>query len=796
MEMATEMQTAASSHSLQRGHTTSYNQSKRSASQNERVPAQASSGRASSSTQDTIARSMSRYRGHRPALPPVSIPVPPIDFSTSQRPLPPRNSSLKDPHSPRNVEEDSARNKDLRPRAQSLRKYPPLEKTPDTRVNENGNAHLSKRRPTLSEKQLKSPVLESSDKGEDPDRDIAIDASQIRTERRQSLAHDGYRHKSNIRGTRHEHTGRENGYMERLDGGAQQYGNPRNPQNTVHERQKKPMVSKGPALAASRQVPPKKSFTDRMADRIRSSHRNDAKADLKKMISTPIAIGSGGEVSAPQFDAPISAVNAGERRVIVKSKDLIISLPVTPSTTPVDIIRSIASHEPGSIDVGSSVLLESFKQVGLERPIRRYEHIRDILNSWDADTQNTLFIEPSPNGGDDNLDVRSLSQVQPKETSLYLYYSQRPGHWDKRFITLRSDGQVVGKKSGSENFNICHLSDFDIYVPTPRQVARHVKPPKKICFAVKSQQKSSMFISTTNFIHFFSTGDKELAKTWYKAVQEWRSWYLFNVMGKGQRSQSPVKNGVTERTKSFSGSHRGREKSSYRPAHGLEIGGQQGDPIAPRSSQRQMQPKSQIPRVSSVDRPGTSRGPTEVNGPSSSTKPARSRAASRAAPPISFPKNFAGDTIPSSPTIPSTPRARGASIKADSSDQEPFTNTGLLGRTYSLRQKSLAQNERPSTAKQGYIPPIPSAPGITNVDSTGTGLNRISSQRHKKPKPLIDLTPVYQEPPQHMRKGKGFIPDQIPAGGLVDIATSPEIAIPIPPVKAWRRQINGVGDQG
>jgi hypothetical protein len=81
--------------------------------------------------------------------------------------------------------------------------------------------------------------------------------------------------------------------------------------------------------------------------------------------------------------------------------------------------------------------------------------------------------------------------------------------------------------------SICHMSDFDIYIPTQRQLSKRIKPPKKWCFAVKSQQKSAIFLSTANFVHFFATNDKKLAAAWYSAVQGWRSWYLVNVMGKG-----------------------------------------------------------------------------------------------------------------------------------------------------------------------------------------------------------------------------------------------------------------------
>ena len=81
----------------------------------------------------------------------------------------------------------------------------------------------------------------------------------------------------------------------------------------------------------------------------------------------------------PAFDAPVSAINTKERRVTVKYGKSVISIPVTPSTTSVDVIRDTGSQLSNPIRASSMVLLESFRKVGLERPLRKYERIRDVL---------------------------------------------------------------------------------------------------------------------------------------------------------------------------------------------------------------------------------------------------------------------------------------------------------------------------------------------------------------------------------------------------------------------------------
>ncbi|KAL9006600.1 MAG: hypothetical protein Q9188_000637 [Gyalolechia gomerana] len=495
---------------------------------------------------------------------------------------------------------------------------------------------------------------------------------------------------------------------------------------------------------------PKKSFTQRIAGLVsQPQSAAEAKEQLKQMISHPIPIQDETPLPVAQFDAPKSAVNAGERTVRVKYNEFQVPIPIIPSTTPADVIRSVSRKVATPIDPASAVMLESFKQLGLERPLRRYEHIRDVLNSWDSDTQNTLIIESSGTGGhDDDLDITYVPRKQPDGSSFYLYHSQRPGYWDKREVTLRSDGQMlVAKSSRAETMNICHLSDFDIYIPTARQMAKKIRPPRRICFAVKSQQKSSMFISTVNFVHFFSSNDRKIAKALYTAVQAWRSWYLVNIMGKGADKSSQSVNGRYEQVMGG--------KSNARIPNDSMLQSQR----LPGASTSQARPKPS-PGISDTSARHLAQDPVPYTSTTARRDITPRECRDHQAPPVAIPRS-------------SDPGA---------SAETPFTDGGLLGRGYAHRKKAQQGHETQPTDLPSHCPASSPSP----VQAPINELKRSSSQL-KKPKPLIDLTPQYQEPPQHTRKGRGVTPGQIPAGGLVDIATSPEVAIPIPPTTSWRR---------
>ncbi|KAL9614465.1 MAG: hypothetical protein Q9167_001068 [Letrouitia subvulpina] len=714
------------------------------------APKDASMASTSPNTKTAIARSMSRYRGTRPK--------PPRSHSH------PLDSSSEDCYRSSPARYGTRRNGDNRPSGTSDHKS-----NPNARNEENTTKPI-KHEPSSSAKGFQ--------RSEGPLRQLSSGPSN--DTRKPSAIHQYYEESRNhIPDTGNDNIfpskPREKAHAEAP--ASLQIGDDKRKQGIVvpevagsfrqHPRDK-PLTTK---VATE----PKKSFTQRMVDLVaQPQSRDDSTTELKKMISPPFPIDSSVNAPSSAFDAPKSAVNAGQRNVMVKFEKTFIQVAVTPSTTPVDIVRSVSDQTGIPIRSNASVVLEAFKQLGLERPLRRYEHVRDVLNSWDNDSQNSLVIESSVTGEiDDDLDVTHVSKQQPDESTFYLYHSQRPGHWDKRWISVRSDGQMqMAKSTGGETSNICHLSDFDIYVPTHRQLAKKIRPPKKICFAVKSQQKSSIFMSAANFVHFFSSSDKKMANSLYKAVQGWRSWYLVNVMGEGQiaknGSSGQAQNGQIEEATAKSllnernSSGYTRETPSRTKATSLP---------KIRTDQERKHPNT---RISPERQIATAEGvPISRN---------RHESGSAASIPVASPR-------PKYPSLDLDATARdhrrGLGKPTQKTPPEPFAAAGLLGRTYSQRKRAQQEREANLDVNSANQAPEPSPPQDPQ-EQTNNSLKRTSSQRPRI-KPLVDLTPKYHEPPQHSRKGRGVNVQQIPAGGLVDIATSPEVAIPIPPPVTWRR---------
>ncbi|WEW56219.1 hypothetical protein PRK78_001658 [Emydomyces testavorans] len=525
-----------------------------------------------------------------------------------------------------------------------------------------------------------------------------------------------------------------------------------------------------------------------------SKPHREAKGDLKTMISSPTLIDPKDLPSGLPDDTPISAVNAGERSVLVTCNDSFINLPITPTTKVQDVLHSAATCLTEDINPKTAVLMESFKPLGIERPLRRYEHVRDVMNSWDDDTQNYLEVVTAPEVGiSDGLDVRSAPRKQPRDSTFHIYHCQRPGKWDKRYITLRADGQVLmAKKQGAETMNICHISDFDIYCPKKREY-RRIKPPKKLCFVIKSQQKSNMFLTSDNFAHFFSLSDPDTGSQWYNVVQQWRSWYLVSVMGEGSKgdkpeSHSPVKGASHNGANRFSTGSIQYPPGFFKPLVDMNVTTKEivSRPTTPRE---EVLPAPKQPSANPKRTPLNSHSNTPLA--SAPTSPRSSYA----------PPDRAG--------VKKRERSQTTAGSKPPTSAEPFMSTGLLGRTYTVRQNAMREREREKElAEQNN--PFTTHGLLNNIDTQTHSLDRSGHtssgppsrentirspssshhHHHAKPiqKPLVDLTPTYQEPPQHARKGRGVAAQ--PGMLLVDIATGPERcpgAIIVPSATTWRK---------
>jgi hypothetical protein len=416
------------------------------------------------------------------------------------------------------------------------------------------------------------------------------------------------------------------------------------------------------------------------------------------------------------------------------------------------------------------------------------------MNSWDYDNQNELTIIDSDVDGINQDDLLSykVPEARPDGVSCFIQYSSRPGKWSKRYLTLRPDGQLVMAKNEKvkekDQENICTLTDYDIYSITQQKLAR-VKPPKKICYAVKSMQKSNIFADESQYVHFFCTNDRNTANKFYRALQTWRSWYLKHQKGEGLKKK-------TTATRNVSGpAETGQGVSSH--ARGESVGSHYQ--LGQFSSLLDMDSFNKQLDDIEVHKPGEFPDDKPLSKLDSRAIHVRKKSVrTKQPPPVAYNRSAMGMENTSQPIT----RQNAGRRSIEEQQEETFASGGLLGRKYTQRQAA-------SQAREQQSGPFTEGPSLLNnmgrvaqPSANDSGLKRntsVRSNHHHRtssdlqrsaskripgmPEPLVDLTPQYRPPPQHLNKGKGYNPG---AGPLVESATSIEEAIKVPSSTDWR----------
>ncbi|KAK9426529.1 hypothetical protein SUNI508_00056 [Seiridium unicorne] len=581
-----------------------------------------------------------------------------------------------------------------------------------------------------------------------------------------------------------------------------------------------------------------------------------SQTELPEVPKLPVGIEVGGKGIVPQKDAPVSAVNHGDRIVSVRCRHHTFILPVTPDTTSVDIVLATAKNMTYDLEWSPQdcVVLEAYGPLGLERRIRKFEQIRDVMNSWDRDTHNQLVVSASEDPRQDrDLEADSIldGETAPQGIQVYMYHSNRPGKWNKRWITLTDQGQILSAKkpdagsSDKDALSLCHLSDYDIYTPTESQMRRRLKPPKKYCFAVKSQHKPAMFMDTENYVQYFSTEDPRTATQFSGKVQGWRSWYLWDRKPAARRISIPKTDDKPPRLpsvrhaskKSVNAAPEGVHEASYtvgefeplidmrRFDKRLSLFGQDIIPSEPDPSTMPKKTPAHLKKGSKdsksdgalIDKiKSTNAEAFTGNGLLGQGYDARKGSIDKGASnPRRFSKDFGdfgGAAFTNGPSLlnqqAETDAGQGGDISwfpsalehsakhRDTDNPRPNTSAGVVS-TRPSHSRSRSHSRPPPIPQQSRLrsdrPPIsnPHLPGSHDPNSPDGSVPLAS--RRQPPKPLVNLTtPIVNEPPQWSKKGHGV---QAPEGmhHLIDFISigpskdKPSGLLEVPPRSSMRR---------
>ncbi|KAH6575688.1 hypothetical protein BASA82_000783 [Batrachochytrium salamandrivorans] len=168
-------------------------------------------------------------------------------------------------------------------------------------------------------------------------------------------------------------------------------------------------------------------------------------------------------------------------------------------------------------------LFELCNDIGVERPIRDWEIVTDIISAWDsANSVNAIVMKKY--GYRVTLSCKSLTGRFPRVQG-YLYLELKPGKWQKRFCVLRDSIIYYYQEADklSTETMLCNLLQFDVYT-----LSQHKKrTPTEFYFALRSTGSPSVYESKEDYCKIVSVEKRERLYDWVLALRLARNERMF-----------------------------------------------------------------------------------------------------------------------------------------------------------------------------------------------------------------------------------------------------------------------------
>ncbi|KAG2171760.1 hypothetical protein INT43_008140 [Umbelopsis isabellina] len=228
----------------------------------------------------------------------------------------------------------------------------------------------------------------------------------------------------------------------------------------------------------------------------------------------------------------LASVQKIASRIYVIDSSKYVNLQLTSLMTTAMVLESL--RERAVIDQEQSwTLFELANKVGVERPLRDWEIVTDILSTWDQDEKNALLVKKysyKPTLTPESV----LGKNEFVPPSGHLYFEYKRGKWHKRSFTVKGNGIYLSRESKKTgDAPIVPLANVDVYTLTiPIK-----KAPTPFGFILKAQQKARIFENPEDFVFSFCAEDMEQLKLWVLGLRQNLAFYASNPA----RLLSPLK---------------------------------------------------------------------------------------------------------------------------------------------------------------------------------------------------------------------------------------------------------------
>ncbi|KAL0088976.1 hypothetical protein J3Q64DRAFT_1732592 [Phycomyces blakesleeanus] len=173
-------------------------------------------------------------------------------------------------------------------------------------------------------------------------------------------------------------------------------------------------------------------------------------------------------------------------------------------------------RKKGLIDMSEGwALFEIANSHGVERPLREWELVLEVVECWGPDANNALLVKKY--AYHNSLTAESLLQKRHPPMHGYVSIEYKKGKWQKRFCYIKDNAIHHAKDTkGNGSAILCYLATFDVYTLLPQQSR---SAPSGYVFALRAQDKDSIFEREEDYMRLLAVEDQEAMKDWVLSIR-------------------------------------------------------------------------------------------------------------------------------------------------------------------------------------------------------------------------------------------------------------------------------------
>ncbi|KAF9319888.1 hypothetical protein BG003_007880 [Podila horticola] len=241
--------------------------------------------------------------------------------------------------------------------------------------------------------------------------------------------------------------------------------------------------------------------------------------------------------AGPLSPAPAPTVRLVATRIYIQTETDFKSVNLAPNTTALDVLHMLQQRgcfgEPGDGRYHDRwTIFEYSKEFLIERPLRDFEVVLDVIKTWEADKDNKMICKSFP--ARDELAAKEIVRlVGPAGQASFVrphgwvHLETKKSKWVKRYLHA-TDTAVYHSKDNKFNGEsmLCLLRNFDVYaVQVPRK-----KAPTKFGFALKSSDKIHLFETPEDdYIHYVCTDSGESLREWLAGLRASKGIHMYHA---------------------------------------------------------------------------------------------------------------------------------------------------------------------------------------------------------------------------------------------------------------------------